>query len=134
MCLRIRDEIFQAFDGKFFRHHEHIGADRRERYGFKVLLRVERKLLVECLRGRKNGRRTEQNCVSIRCRFGHKIGTDCAAGTRSVFDDDSFAPTFAELIGDKPRDEIGAAAGGEGYYDCYSAVRIALWESGCCKG
>ena len=60
--------------------------------------------------------RGEEQRGAIRLRLRHVVGADRAVGAGLVLDDDGAAENVLHLFGHQPADEIGRAAGREGYH------------------
>lgn len=56
----------------------------------------------------------------------HRLGAEPAAVARATPDDDRLAERLGELRRELARDQVVAAAGGEGHHDAHGAVRPPL--------
>ena len=57
--------------------------------------------------------------VAVGRRASHVGGADVAGGAADILHDHRLPPFAAELVGDEPRQHIGAAAGGVGHDDAH---------------
>jgi hypothetical protein len=89
--------------------HEGLGADDGHRAD--VAPHVEGQFFVECRRI-GNAHALQQQRVAVGRRLGGDVGGDHAAAARAVIDDHLLAPDPGKPLGEKPRDDVGAAAGG----------------------
>jgi hypothetical protein len=120
------DQVSQGLhiDLRMHHHeHRHVGDERDRREG---LVRFERHRLVEELVDALNSRRGHQQRVAVRFRLGDDVGSDIAASTRLVFDDDRLAKRLREFFADRARQHVDRAAGRKRRDHADGSVRIAL--------
>ena len=75
---------------------------------------------------RQRADRTDQQRVTVRLGLGDMIGGDVACGAGFVFHHHGLSPGLAHFLGNQPRDDVGAAAGGKADDEVDRAVRVAL--------
>jgi len=68
----------------------------------------------------------EDQRVTIGRGFRHVIQADIPAGARPVFHDHGLLPGFFKFLPDDARNQIGAAAGGEGHHQTYGFCGVVL--------
>jgi len=84
------------------------------RTGAKSLIGSLGQADAEARRHRLRARGGDPERIAVRCGLGGRVDADIAAGARAVLDHDLLAEAGAELLGDDARNDVGAAAGGEG--------------------
>ena len=120
-----RDQIFRSTRRKCWMHDQDIRCHRHQCNRCKVLDRVVGQLCVEaCVHCMRTGIGHDQR-VTIGCRFGGSLRADNTARAGLVIDDDGLAKRFVQLLADRARHDIGAAARCRWHDDAYGFDRIS---------
>src|SRR5205809_317178 len=124
--LRKRNEILDAARGDRRMNDEHIRHLRNERNRREVLHRIERKPAIQRHVNRVSTYSTHQDGVTVRRGLGDRIRADIAACTGAVVDDYRLIPALAEVLPDRPRDDVEGSAWGKRHDIAY----YFSWVSG----
>src|SRR5262245_58818085 len=108
-------------------HHDEGGADHpRDRR--EIADEVVAELVIE--RRIDRGRRSDlEKCVAIGRRTHDRLGSDFAAATRPVLDDEWLAEPLSEPLAHQARDDVTWAAGSKADDDAHRPRRIGLRPS-----
>ena len=106
------DELRHALVGAARRHDQDVGnvgdgGDRRKRRDAIVA-----GVLHQRRRDHVRRRAADEKRVAVGLGLRHRAGTDGGARARAVVDDDRAAERLAHPLGDRPREQVGRAAGG----------------------
>ena len=128
-----RDEIGQTTDRQVRPDNDHkpiIGnhSDRRE-----ICHRIEGQLAVH-RRALHLTRGIKQQSVAVRRCPGHEFGTQIAARTAAILDDDRLPPTARQGLSKDAADQIGWSARHKGHNQAYGTGRPGLRPRHCRPG
>ena len=133
-----RNQFFRSLDRD--RRMNHQDHRRRSEWsdGCKVAQRIVRKFCMQARADADLGCRSNQHGVSVRRRLDREIGADRTRGTRTIVHEHLLTESVRELLRDDSRNNVRAAARGEGYDEANRLRRIRLTLRGwiaeeCCN-
>ncbi len=123
--LGARDQVLDGRALEALAQHQHVGAGGQQGDRGPARRVVGHVLVEEAVGGDRAGR-GEQQRVAVGRRACHLGGADIAGGAADILHDRRLPPLAAELVGDEPRQRIGAAAGRVGHDDAHQPRREGL--------
>ena len=121
-----RDQVGDRFHRRIVVDHQEERRRRQQRHRHEILERLVGHLLAHRHvdgHGRAGGLHQR---VAVRRRAHDLHGGERRRGARPVLDDERLAELLLELLRDQPRQQVGAAAGGERHHDGHRPRRILL--------
>ena len=105
-----RDQLLDGRCPKRRVNDEHVGRRRRERHRREVPDRIEGHLAEEARVDRERSRRAHQQRVAVGGALRDDVGADVAARAGPIVDQHLLREALGELLRDRARDDVGAAA------------------------